>query len=116
AVQYALVGAAQALFYLLLLSFSEHIGFPNAYIVASLATLRLTTLYAVSALRNKFRAGVLGIILLMLYALLYIILNAEDYALVIGSSLLFVALAATMFVTRRIDWDRTTDLQAGGDT
>jgi len=112
AVQYALVGAAQALFYLLLLSFCEHIGFANAYIVASLATIGLTTLYAISALRNKFRAVVLGIILLMLYGLLYIILNAEDYALVIGSSLLFVALAATMYVTRRIDWYRATDMES----
>lgn len=111
AVQYALVGAAQALFYLLLLSFSEHIGFAMAYLVGAVATIALTSLYAISALANKLRAGVLCVILSILYALLYVILNAEDYALVIGSSLLFAALAATMFVTRRIDWYRATDLQ-----
>jgi inner membrane protein len=112
AVQYALVGAAQALFYLLLLSFSEHLGFAGAYLVASAATIALTGLYAVSALDDKLRAGVLVTVLTLLYALLYVILNAEDYALVIGSSLLFVALAATMYVTRKIDWYRATDLQA----
>jgi inner membrane protein len=112
AVQYALVGAAQALFYLLLLSFSEHIGFANAYLVASAATIVLTGLYAVSALANKLRAAVLTAILAALYTLLYIILNAEDYALLIGSSLLFVALAATMYVTRKIDWYRAAEPEA----
>ena len=110
-VHYALVGAAQALFYLLLLSFSEHIGFANAYLVAAAATIALTTLYAISALADKLRAGVLGVVLVMLYGLLYIILNAEDYALLIGSTLLFAALAATMYVTRRIDWYRATDVE-----
>jgi inner membrane protein len=107
-VHYALVGAAQALFYLLLLSFSEHIGFADAYLVAAAATIVLTTLYAVSALADRLRAGVLGAVLTGLYSLLYVILNAEDYALVIGSSLLFGALAATMYVTRKVDWFQLT--------
>jgi len=110
-VHYALVGAAQVLFYLLLLSLSEHIGFARAYLAAATATIGLTSLYAISALASKLRAGVLCLILSMLYGLLYIILNAEDYALLIGSTLLFVALAATMYVTRKIDWYRTTDLE-----
>ncbi len=109
-VHYALVGAAQVLFYLLLLSLSEHIGFAGAYLAAAAATIGLTSLYAVSALASKLRAGVLWLVLSMLYGLLYIILNAEDYALLIGSTLLFVALAATMYVTRKIDWYRTNDL------
>ncbi|HUO89520.1 MAG TPA: cell envelope integrity protein CreD [Rhizomicrobium sp.] len=103
-VQYALVGAAQALFYLLLLSFSEHIGFALAYLIGATATVVLTSLYAVSALADKARAAALSIILAALYALLYVILNAEDFALLIGSCLLFVALAATMYVTRGVDW------------
>ncbi len=107
-VHYALVGAAQALFYLLLLSFSEHIGFAAAYMVGATATIVLTTLYAVSALADRLRAGVLGAVLTGLYGLLYVILNAEDYALVIGSTLLFAALAATMYVTRKIDWFQLT--------
>jgi inner membrane protein len=108
-VHYALVGAAQVLFYLLLLSLSEHIGFARAYIAGAAATIGLTSLYAISALASKSRAGVLCLVLSLLYGLLYIILNAEDYALLIGSTLLFVALAATMFVTRKIDWYRTAD-------
>ena len=107
-VHYALVGAAQALFYLLLLSFSEHIGFAAAYLVAAGATVVLTTLYAVSALADTLRAGLLGAVLTGLYGLLYVILNAEDYALLIGSSLLFGALAATMYVTRKVDWFQLT--------
>ncbi len=110
-VHYALVGAAQVLFYLLLLSLSEHIGFARAYLAAAAATIGLTSLYAISALASKSRAGVLCLVLSLLYGLLYIILNAEDYALLIGSSLLFVALAATMFVTRKIDWYRTADIE-----
>ena len=104
AVQYALVGSAQVLFYLLLLSFSEHIGFAAAYLVAAVATVALTSLYAASALASWVRAGVLCAVLSALYGLFYVILNAEDDALLIGSGLLFAALAATMYVTRKINW------------
>ena len=107
-IQYAMVGAAQVLFYLLLLSISEHLGFAPAYLIASAATIALTSLYAISALSNKLRAAVLCAILTLLYGLLYIILNAEDYALLIGSLVLFAALAGTMYVTRKIDWYRMT--------
>jgi len=106
AVQYALIGAAQVLFYLLLLSLAEHIGFAEAYLIASAATVILTGLYALSALASALRAGMLTIILGVLYALLYVILNSEDNALLIGSGVLFAALAATMYVTRGIDWYR----------
>lgn len=104
AVQYALVGSAQVMFYLLLLSFSEHVGFLLAYLTAAAATVALTSLYAVSALGSRSRAGVLCAVLSAIYALLYFILNAEDYALLIGSVLLFAALASTMYVTRKINW------------
>ena len=108
-IQYALVGAAQVLFYLLLLSLAEQFGFAKAYLIAAVPTVVLTSLYAISALANKVRAAVLCGILTALYGLLYIILNAEDYALLIGSSLLFVVLAGTMYVTRRIDWYRVSE-------
>jgi inner membrane protein len=113
AVQYALVGAAQVLFYLLLLSFSEHVGFALAYLVAAAATVILTSLYAISALAGAARAAILCAILSALYGLLYVILNAEDYALLIGSTLLFAALAATMFVTRKINWYALASAPAG---
>jgi inner membrane protein len=112
AVQYALIGAAQVLFYLLLLSLAEHIGFASAYAVAAGATIVLTGLYAVSAFASVVRAVVLFVILAVLYALLYVILNSEDNALLIGSGVLFAALAATMYVTRRIDWSRVGATQA----
>lgn len=104
AVQYALVGAAQVLFYLLLLSLSEHVGFALAYLAAAGGTVLLTGLYAAAAFRSRARAGVLTAILAALYSLLYVILNAEDASLLIGSGMLFAALAGTMYVTRRIDW------------
>src|SRR6185312_15964518 len=106
------LGSAQVLFYLLLLSLSEHIGFALAYLIAAAATVALTSLYAVSALASRARAGVLCIVLGAIYALLYVILNAEDYALLIGSALLFAALAATMYVTRKINWYTLTGVAA----
>lgn len=106
AIQYALVGAAQVLFYLLLLSLAEHIGFALAYAIGAGATVALTGLYSVSALGSTARAAVLTVMLATLYALLYVILNAEDYALLIGSGVLFAVLATTMYLTRNIDWYR----------
>ena len=81
--------------------------------IAAAATVVLTSLYAISALSNKLRAGVLCAILTTLYGLLYVILNSEDYALLIGSSLLFAALAGTMYFTRKIDWYRVTEQATG---
>ncbi len=113
AVQYALVGSAQVLFYLLVLSLSEHIGFALSYLVASAATVVLTGLYASSVLASRVRAGALFVVLSALYGLLYVILSAEDYALLIGSGLLFSALSATMFVTRKINWYTFASAPAG---
>jgi inner membrane protein len=105
-VQYLLVGMSQVLFYLLLLSLCEHIGFALSYLIASAATVAATGLYASAVLASRYRAAILAAILAALYALMYVILNAEDYALLIGSLVLFAALGATMYVTRRIDWYR----------
>lgn len=104
AIQYILVGSAQVVFYLLLLSFSEHVGFGNAYFIAAAATVVLTAAYGASAYGGWLRAGLLGVALGTQYGLLYMLLKAEDNALLIGSIVLFLALAATMYVTRRIDW------------
>jgi inner membrane protein len=104
AAQYTLMGAAQVLFYLLLLSFAEHIGFMLAYVGATAATVTLTALYAASAFASRLRAAILFVVLGALYGLLYVILVQEDYALLIGALVLFFALGATMFVTRKIDW------------
>ncbi|MDP9195910.1 MAG: cell envelope integrity protein CreD [Pseudomonadota bacterium] len=102
--QYTLVGLAVCLFYLMLLSLSEHFAFGLSYLAAASGITAMVTLYAISVLGQRRRAGVLLFLLVALYTLFYLILKQEDYALLMGSGLLFVALAATMYLTRRIDW------------
>ena len=100
--QYVLVGIALILFYSLLLSLSEQIGFGWAYLVASAATILLTTVYFFSLIKQKPPTIILTGIMLILYAFLYIILQIEDYALLFGSIFLFVILAVIMFVSNKI--------------
>lgn len=106
-VQYILVGVALVLFFILLLAFAEIIGFALAYIVASVATIGLITAYAASVLSSWRRASIIGGLLAALYGVIYILLSLEAYSLLIGSLLIFAALAGVMFVTRRLDWSRT---------
>ena len=82
-------------------SLAEHVGFAIAYLSAAAATVVLTGLYAVSAFASRTRAGVLTAILATLYGLLYVILKAEDYALLIGSAVLFAAAATVEKDIRR---------------
>jgi inner membrane protein len=105
--QLFLVGGALAIFYLLLVSLSEHIGFGFAYLAASAATCGLLTLYVSTVLRERKSGLLVGGILTTLYAVLYGILRSEDYALLMGSVLLFLILAAAMYVTRNINWAET---------
>lgn len=103
-VQYALVGVALAFFYLLLLSLSEHIGFALAYLLSASGCVLLIGFYVCHVLRSvrhglSFSAG-----LAALYGLLYGLLSAEDYALLMGSLLLFGLLGVFMVLTRRLDW------------
>jgi inner membrane protein len=102
--QYILVGLALCIFYLLLLSLSEHIGFPLSYLLASLGAIILITCHSQAFLLNWKRALLVGVILGALYIYLYVILQLEDYALLIGSLGLFMILGIIMFVTRRINW------------
>jgi inner membrane protein len=102
--QYLLVGFALCLFYLLLLSLSEHLGFGKAYLVASAGTVGLIAAYSGSVLGSFRRAAAIGAGLAGLYAYLYVLLQLEDYALVLGSLGLFALLAAAMALTRRVDW------------
>lgn len=103
-VQYLLVGFALCLFYLLLLSISEHAPFGLAYLVASTATVLLIGGYSVAILRGALRALLMTVVLGVLYGYLYVLLRLEDYALLLGSAGLFVILALVMYLTRRIDW------------
>lgn len=107
-VQYGLVGLSLALFFLLLLSFSEHIGFGPAYVLSAMACVGLLGVYVGSVLAGRNRGLVFSACLSGLYALLYVLLGSEDYALLLGSCLLFAALAVFMLVTRSIDWGRVS--------
>jgi inner membrane protein len=100
--QYVLVGIALVLFYSLLLSLSEQIGFGWAYFVASAATILMTTVYFYSLIKQKSVTFILAGIMLILYAFLYIILQIEDFALLFGSIFLFVILGVIMFVSNKI--------------
>ncbi|MBI5608019.1 MAG: cell envelope integrity protein CreD [Deltaproteobacteria bacterium] len=102
--QYSLVGAALAMFYLLLVALSEHLEFAVAYAIASAACVGLIGFYVAHVLQHWLRglgfAGLLG----LLYGTLYGLLQSEDNALLLGAGLLFAALAAVMVLTRRLDW------------
>jgi inner membrane protein len=103
-IQYIFVGFALLLFYLLLLSFSEYIGFAFAYLIAALAVLVQIYGYAIVVLRSKYRAFVLGSGISILYGFLYILINLEEYSLVTGSIGLFLLLSGIMYFTRNVDW------------
>ncbi|HEX8191947.1 MAG TPA: cell envelope integrity protein CreD [Allosphingosinicella sp.] len=104
AVEYLLVGAGLVLFFVLLLAFAEVIGFTFAYIVASAAITGLTTAYSAAVLRSWQRAAYIAALLAALYAVLFVLLNLEAYSLLIGSLLLFAALAGVMYLTRNLNW------------
>jgi inner membrane protein len=103
-VQYALVGLALALFFLLLLSLSEHIAFGAAYAAASGACVVLLGVYARHMLGSVRAGAAFGAGIALLYGALWVLLQLEQAALVIGSLLLFGVLAAVMLLTRRVDW------------
>lgn len=104
AVEYLLVGAALVLFFVLLLALAEVIGFTPAYLLGSLAIIGLITAYSAAVLKSWRRASYIAGLLAALYAVLYILLSLEAYSLLIGSLMLFGALAGVMYVTRNLDW------------
>ena len=104
AAEYLLTGAALVLFFVLLLAFAEVIGFLWAYVVASAAVIGLLSAYSAAVLKSWKRGRFIGALLIGLYALLFVLLNLEAWSLVIGSVLLFVALAGVMYATRNVDW------------
>ncbi|MCE1227355.1 MAG: cell envelope integrity protein CreD [Geobacteraceae bacterium] len=103
-IQYLLIGCAICLFYVLLLSVSEHSSFAVAYLVSGIASTLLVSLYAKAVLRSVPVTLTIGGLMSFLYGFLYVILQQEDYALLIGSVGMFVVLAAVMYLTRKVDW------------
>jgi len=104
AAEYLLTGAGLVLFFVLLLAFAEVIGFTGAYLLASAAVIGLLTSYSAAVLKSWKRARFMGALLVGLYAVLFVLLNLEAWSLLIGSVLLFVALAGVMYATRKVEW------------
>lgn len=102
--QYILVGLAQVIFYMLLLAISEVLGFTMGFVIAAVATVMALSLYAGSVFASRMAMlKALGVFS-TLYALIYVLLRQEDYALLVGSIAAFLAIAGTMFMTRNLDW------------
>jgi inner membrane protein len=103
-IQYGLMGLALSVFYLLLLALSEHIGFPLAYVLATAALCSLMGVYLAGALQSARAGGASATVFAATYALLYLLVTSESYALLAGSLALFALLATAMYLTRKIDW------------
>ena len=114
--QYTLVGIALILFYSLLLSLSEQINFAVAYLIASFATIGLIIAYAYSIFKNKMQTGILTVILCLLYMFLFVILQLEDIALLIGSIGLFIILGIIMFASGKINWYKQEEIMESDKT
>ena len=102
--QYLLAGTGNVIFYLLLLSLSEHIAFVGAYLISSLAIATMTSLYSRALLGAWSKSWIMGALMAFLYTFLYFTLQSEDWALLIGSFGAFGVTAIVMFLTRKLDW------------
>jgi len=103
-VNYALIGFALILFYTLLLSFSEYIGFNAAYAVATAATVGLITWFVKGLLQSMKLSLLLSLVLVLLYSYIFTILQLQDCALLLGSVGLFLTLAVVMYYSRKVQW------------
>ena len=101
--QYLLIGLAQAVFYLLLLAFAEQIGFTPAFLISALATVALTSLYA-GAVFGRSLIWKSALVFGTVYALLFVLMRIQDFALMVGALVCFTAIAATLYLTRNLDW------------
>ncbi len=102
--QYILLGLTQVIFYLLVLAFSEHVGFGAAFAGTAFATVALSGAYAATVFHSLWRGIIAFAAFSGAYGLIYLLMKSEDYALLIGSVTAFGALALTMYVTRELDW------------
>lgn len=103
--QYLMIGLALVMFYTLLVSISEHSNFLKAYLIAGISVVALITVYSKSILKNIKFPMLIGLSLTSLYSFIYVIIQLENYALLVGSIGLFVILALVMLVSRKIDWN-----------
>lgn len=110
--QYVLIGLAQIIFYLLLLSIAERVGFDLGFLIAALATVGLISAYAGWVFNSAKQGYVALAAFTALYALIYILMRLEDWALLVGAVTSFAAIAAVMYFTRNIDWYGTEGAKA----
>jgi len=103
-IQYGLVGCALCMFYLLLLSLSEHLPFLLAYSIANVSCCGLLGIYLQASMHSRIKGWGCALSVSMLYWMLFAILRSEDFALLMGCLLLFIALAVIMLLTKKIDW------------
>ena len=103
-VQYLFVGMGLIVFYSLLLAFSEHINFNKAYWISAIATILMIFAYSRSVLKKDKLALMVGAVLIVLYIYLFVLLQMQDFALLMGSIGLFIVLGGVMYLTRNIDW------------
>jgi len=102
--QYILIGLAQAIFYLLLLAFAERVGFVPAFFISAVLTVSITSAYAGTVFGGRSYIWKAGSVFSIVYGLLFVLMRIEDFALLIGALASFVAIAATMYLTRDLDW------------
>ncbi|MBU3821160.1 cell envelope integrity protein CreD [Flavobacteriaceae bacterium XHP0103] len=103
--QYLMIGLALTMFYTLLVSISEHSNFLKAYLIAGVSVIVLITLYSKSILKTFKFPIFIGLSLSALYTFIYVIIQLENYALLVGCIGLFLILAIVMYVSRKIDWN-----------
>jgi inner membrane protein len=102
--QYALVGLSLSVFYVLLVSLSEHISFNLSYLISMVAIVGMITLYALSVFQRKSQAMLVSGVMTALYGFMFVTLQLADYALLLGSVGLVIILGLTMYFTRNINW------------
>ena len=107
-VQYALVGLALCIFYTLLLSLSEYLGFNGAYAIAAAATIGLIAWYIGSLLHSARMSLFITFLLVVQYGFVFTLIQLQDYALLMGSIGLFITLAIVMYFSRKIKWEKMT--------
>lgn len=103
---YSLIGAAMVVYYTLLLSFSEQVGYNLAYLIASSSTIILISWFIASLLKNQGMAWLFASILLVFYSFIFIIIQLEELSLLFGSIALFIIVAVLMYFSRKINWDK----------
>lgn len=103
--QYSMIGLALIMFYTLLISITEHSSFSSAYLIASAMVVLLISLYSISILKNRKFPMFICVSLSTLYGFIFVIIQLENYALLVGSIGLFAILAIVMYTSRKIEWN-----------